>query len=485
MLKLYNTLTRRKEALKPLKAKAVSLYTCGPTVYNYAHIGNFRAYMFGDVLKRYLEYKGYKAKHVMNLTDVDDKTILNSQKEGVPLKEFTRRYEGYFLEDVKTLNIEPADAYPRATEHIKEMVEIVKKLLKKGIAYKAADGIYYSIAKFKSYGKLAKLEKTSLKAGARVKKDEYDKESVQDFALWKYWDKNDGNVFWETELGKGRPGWHIECSAMSTKYLGQPFDIHTGGVDLIFPHHENEIAQSEGAEGKEFVKYWMHCAHLIVDGKKMSKSLGNFYTLREVLGKGYSPAAIRYLLLATHYRQQLNFTFEGLNAATSAVEGLIDFVKRLEEVKTSATNKKNAAAAEKLIKNSLAAFEKAMDDDLNISEALAAVFELIKGANKLLAKGNLSSSEAKKIIRAINKFDKVLGILGYRDESISSEIDGLIRKREEARERKDWKESDRIREALKQKNIILEDTKEGIRWRKALQKKSDTPSHTQITQSTN
>ncbi len=470
MLRIYNTLTRRKEAFKPLKANAVSLYTCGPTVYNYAHIGNFRAYVFGDLLKRYLEYKGYKVKHVMNLTDVDDKTIANSQKEGIALKEFTRRYEGYFFEDVKALNIEPADTYPRATEHIKEMTAIVKKLLRKKMAYEAADGIYYSISRFKVYGKLARLEKAHLKPGARVKKDEYDKESVQDFALWKYWDKGDGDVYWETGLGKGRPGWHIECSAMSTKYLGQPFDIHTGGVDLIFPHHENEIAQSEGTEGKKFVKYWMHCEHLIVDGKKMSKSLGNFYTLRDLLGKGYNPAAIRYLLLATHYRQQLNFTFEGLTAATNAIEGLIDFVRRLKEAKTEAraVAGKDSGKAEAAIKECSAAFEKAMDDDLNVSEALAAVFELVKQINRLLAENKLGKKEAETAIKAMERLDKVLGVLDYEDESLDKDSEELIRKREEARRRKDWKEADRIREALRKKGIILEDTAESTRWRKTL-----------------
>lgn len=440
----------------------------GLSVYNYAHIGNFRAYVFGDLLKRHLEYKGYRVKHAMNLTDVDDKTISGAQKEGLKLNDFTERYEKYFFEDVKTLNIEAADIYPRATEHVNEMVATVKKLLRKKIAYKTADGIYYSIQKFKGYGKLAHLEKAQLKPGARVKKDEYDKESAQDFALWKYWDKNDGDVYWETELGKkGRPGWHIECSAMSTKYLGQPFDIHTGGVDLIFPHHENEIAQSEGAEGKKFVNCWMHCEHLIVDGKKMSKSLGNFYTLRDVLGKGYNPAAIRYLLLATHYRQQLNFTFEGLKAATAAVEGLIDFVRRLKEVKAEA-RRKNATGINRAIQKSLQDFEKAMDDDLNISEALASVFELVKQTNRLLAENKLGKKEAEEVIKAMERFDKALGVMGYDDERLDKDAEELIRKREEARKRKDWKEADRIREALRKKGIILEDTAASTRWRKAL-----------------
>ncbi|MBI3033983.1 cysteine--tRNA ligase [Candidatus Woesearchaeota archaeon] len=466
MLKVYNTLTRKKETFKPIKDREVSLYTCGPTVYNYAHIGNFRAYIFGDLLKRYLEYKGYKVNHVMNLTDVDDKTIAGSQKEGVKLGEFTERYSTYFFEDIKTLNIEPADTYPKATGHISGMAAIIKKLLKKGLAYRAADGIYYSISKFRGYGKLAQLEKTQLKAGARVLKDEYDKESAQDFALWKFWDKEDGEVFWETELGRGRPGWHIECSAMSTCYLGQPFDIHTGGIDLMFPHHENEIAQSEGAYGKKFVNYWMHCAHLIVDGKKMSKSLGNFYTLRDLLEKGYSPKAIRYLLLATHYRQQLNFTFEELKAATRTVEGLIDFKSRLAEPKPDIKSK--GKPIEMVIKKHMSCFEKALDDDLNISEALAAIFELVREGNRLMAEEGLNRKEAGKIIRALERADKVLGILEEEKVNPEKEIEELVMRREDARKMKNWKEADRIRELLKQKNIILEDTKEGIRYRKPL-----------------
>ncbi|MBI4438448.1 cysteine--tRNA ligase [Candidatus Woesearchaeota archaeon] len=464
-MRIYNTLTRKTEEFKPIKGKTVNLYTCGPTVYNYAHIGNFRTYIFGDILKRYLVYKGYNVKHVMNLTDIDDKTIAGSQKEGVSLREFTEKYALYFHQDLKTLNIKEADIYPKATEHINEMVDIIKKLLKKGIAYKAADGIYYSIARFKGYGKLAGLEKANLIPGKRVLKDEYDKESAQDFALWKYWDKADGEVFWKTSIGKGRPGWHIECSAMSTKYLGQPFDIHAGGTDLIFPHHENEIAQSEGANGKKFVNYWMHSAHLIVDGKKMSKSLGNFHTLRDLTEKGYSPAGIRYLLLSTNYRQQLNFTLEEAKAATKAAETITDFHKRLQEAKPAKSN----GNAEATIKEQLESFEKAMDNDLNISEALASVFGLMHELNKLMAAEQLSRNEAKKAKDAIEKIDKVLGILNYANKTNKdNEIDELLRKREDARKRNDWKEADRIREALKQKNIIVEDTKQGPRIKKTL-----------------
>ena len=464
MLKIYNTLTRKKELFKPIKEKQVSLYTCGPTVYNYAHIGNFRSYIFGDILKRYLAYKGYKVRHVMNITDVDDKTIANSRKEGISLKDFTGKYEKFFFEDLKALNIEPADEFPRATNYIPEMVSIIKKLMKEGLAYKAHDGIYFSISKCKGYGKLAQLGKTKLIAGKRVRSDEYDKESVQDFALWKFLDSGDGDVFWDTEIGKGRPGWHIECSAMSSSLLGQPIDIHTGGIDLVFPHHQNEIVQSEGAFSKKFVNYWMHCAHLIVDGKKMSKSLGNFYTLRDLLDKGLNQRAIRYLLLSVQYRQQLNFSFGEVKAVTKTVELLVDFVSRLREVK----NKGKSGNVDKLIERSIGEFEAAMDDDLNVSEALASVFYLVKESNKLMANNKLNVIEAQKLVKAIEKIDSVLGILQDDKQSIDNEIEELIKKREAARKSGNFSESDRIRFLLKQKNIILEDTKDGVRWRKAL-----------------
>ncbi|MBI4140272.1 cysteine--tRNA ligase, partial [Candidatus Woesearchaeota archaeon] len=363
MLKFYNTLSRKKESFKPIVAGHAGMYTCGPTVYNYPHLGNYRAYIFGDLLKRYLLYKCFKIKHVMNLTDVDDKTIRDSQKECISLKEFTERYAKAFFEDLQALNILPADIYPKATEHIAEMVGIIEKLLHGGFAYKGEDSsVYYKIGMFKKYGQLANIVVEQLEAGAsgRVKKDEYDKEHVRDFALWKAWTPDDGDVFWETSLGKGRPGWHIECSAMSMKYLGSHFDIHTGGVDLIFPHHQNEIAQSEPMTGEKFVNYWLHNDWLLVDGQKMSKSLGNFYTLRDVLAKGYSSVAIRYLLLSTHYRQQLNFTFEGLDAAKNSLQRLWDFVQKLDEPKTTEDNSK----VDKLIFDVKHKFEKAMDNDL-------------------------------------------------------------------------------------------------------------------------
>jgi cysteinyl-tRNA synthetase len=397
----------------------------------------------------------------MNITDVDDKTIRDSQKEGISLQKFTRRYENAFMEDLKILNIEKADIFPRATEHIKEMVAVIKKLLDKGIAYEGEDGsIYYSVKKFKDYGKLSKIKIKELKAGARVKQDEYEKEQANDFALWKAYDESDGGVFWTPLIGKGRPGWHIECSAMSSKYLGDQFDIHTGGIDLVFPHHENEIAQAEGATGKSpFVKYWVHNEWLLVEGKKMSKSLGNFYTLRDILDKDYDAMAIRYVLMSTHYRQQLNFTFKDLDAAKNAIQRLNDFMLKLDEAK----GKKNVKIP-KLIEKAKNDFIKAMDNDLDISKALAVVFDFVREINK----AEISKEDAKKVKKAVLDFDKVLGLkLEIKKEKLSAELMKLIQKREEARKNKDFETADSIRDELKEKGIILEDTPQGVRWKKA------------------
>lgn len=407
-----------------------------------------------------MEYKGYKVKQVTNITDVDDKTIRDSQKENISLKEFTKKYENAYFEDIKTLNIEPSFKYPRATEHIKEMISLIKILLKKGYAYKTDDGIYFNIKKFKDYGKFANLDLKELKAEAsgRVKKDEYEKENVQDFCLWKFYDKNDGDVYWKTSIGIGRPGWHVECSAMSMKYLGNTFDIHTGGIDLIFPHHQNEIAQSEAATGKKFVDYWVHNEFILVDGKKMSKSLGNFYTLRDILNKGYNGREIRYSLMSINYRIPFNFTFEGLEAAKKSISRLDEFILKLESVKESKNNKK----VDSLIKNVKKEFEEAMDDDLNISKALASIFNLINEIYKL----KISKEDSKKVIKTIKDFDSVLGLNLGEKESITKELMNLIKKREEARKNKDYKKADEIRELLKKKGILLEDTKEGIIWKK-------------------
>lgn len=457
-------MSRKKEVFKPLKKSEVTMYICGPTVYDYPHIGNYRAYVFGDLLARYLKYIGYKIKFIQNLTDVDDKTIKNSQKEGVSLKDYTEKYIKAFFEDLKTLNILPADVYPKATEHIPEMVAMVKALLDKDMAYKSKDGcIYYSISKFKDYGKLAHLDPEQLKEGAsgRVLSDEYDKESARDFALWKAWTPEDGDVFWETELGKGRPGWHIECSAMSMKYLGETFDIHGGGVDLIFPHHQNEIAQAEGTTGKLFVKYWVHNEWLLVEGKKMSKSLGNFYTLRDILDKGYHPLAIRYLLMSTHYRQQLNFTFKGLEAAKSSLQRIWDFMQKLDE----ASGKGDAKLVDKAINKAKKDFDTAMNDDLEISKALAALFEFIKEIN--IAMDSLNKDDTAKINDFMIDLDNVLGFIVVKKEKISEDIQKLVDDREAARKAKDFKKADEIRDKLKDMGIFLEDTPQGVRWKKA------------------
>jgi cysteinyl-tRNA synthetase len=460
----FNTLTRRKEAFKPLASGKVELYTCGPTVYDYAHIGNFRAFLFEDLLKRWLIQRGFKVTHIMNLTDIDDKTIKGSQKQGIPLRQFTDFYVKAFFEDIKALNIMPADVYPKATDHIPEMVTLIQTLMTKGYAYKGEDGsIYFSVCKFSDYGKLSHIKVGELKAGARVSQDEYAKEEAQDFALWKAWTPEDGDVFWETALGKGRPGWHIECSAMSMKYLGETFDVHCGGVDNMFPHHENEIAQSEAATGKTFVNYWMHNEHLLVEGKKMSKRFGNFYTLRDLLAKGYDPIVIRYLLLSTHYRQQFNFTFEGLDAAKAAVERLRNFVRRIHEADGIATGKVATLTA-KLE----ACFGGSLDDDLNIGIALSSLFDFVREINGLLDANLVGKQEAAEVGGVMMRVDEVLGVIGKVEveEALSSDIDGLVQKREAARKAKNWKEADAIRTQLKAMGIVLEDTAQGIRWHK-------------------
>jgi cysteinyl-tRNA synthetase len=462
---LFNTLTRKKETFIPLTPGKAKLYTCGPTVYDYAHIGNFRAFLFEDLLKRWLIYRGYKVTHIMNLTDIDDKTIKGCQKQNIPLREYTEFYAKAFFEDIKALNIEPADVYPRATDHIREMVKIIQALLAKGVAYNGEDGsVYFSVTKFPEYGKLSHIKVGELKAGARVSQDEYAKEEAQDFALWKAWTPEDGNVAWETELDKGRPGWHIECSAMSMKYLGETFDIHCGGIDNMFPHHENEIAQSEAATGKKFVNYWMHNEHLQVEGKKMSKRFGNFYTLRDLLAKGYDPIVIRYLLISTHYRQQFNFTFEGLEASKAAVERLRNFVRRLHEVEGTISTQKVATLTAKLE----TCFGGSMDDDLNIGIALSSIFDFVREINSLLDANLVSKQEAADIGGLMMRIDHVLGVIGKVEvkEALSADIDALVQKREDARKAKNWKEADTIRAQLKAMGIVLEDTAQGIRWHK-------------------
>lgn len=462
-LKLFNTLTRETKEFLPLDKNLVRLYSCGPTVYDYAHIGNFRAYVCVDLLKRYMAYRGFEVMHVMNITDVDDKIIRKSVEQHKKATEITEFYTNEFFADAEQLRIKKADVYPKATEHIASMVKMIQQLLKNGHAYKSEDGsIYYNIASFPDYGKLSHTKIESLKAGARVKQDSYDKENAQDFALWKAYDKDDGDVFWETELGNGRPGWHIECSAMSMEHLGESFDIHAGGVDLIFPHHENEIAQSEGASHKQFAKYWVHNEHLLVDGKKMSKSLGNFHTLRDLLKKGHKPLAIRYFLLSTNYRVQLNLTQEALHASKQAIQRINDFMLRLQSIKKGLPEHKDVF---NLIKKLRHDFEKEMDDDLNISNALGHLFDFIREMNSLIDSGKIGEKDAQHIIRAIDKIDSVLDIIEEQGE-LDSDIQSLVDARENARKTKDFKMSDEIRNQLKEKGIILEDSKDGVVWKR-------------------
>ena len=464
-VKFFNTMERRVMEFEPLKAGEVGLYTCGPTVYNFAHIGNFRAYMFEDILKRTLEYFGYKVHQVMNLTDVDDKTIRDSRAAGLPLRTFTEKYKKAFFEDIKSLNIEPAEIYPAATDHIPEMIKLIQILMDKGFAYQAEDKcIYFSIDKFPSYGKLAKIDRENQRAGVRINSDEYAKDSVADFALWKAWDENDGDVKWESPWGPGRPGWHIECSAMSSKYLGDAFDIHTGGIDNMFPHHEDEIAQSEAASGKKWVNYWLHCEHLMLNGEKMSKSLGNFYTLRDLQAKGWSGREIRWVLAGAHYRKKLNFTFDALAQARETLNRFTAFFSRMRTVNGSG----DGSEIKEQISSSLEKFGNAMADDLNTAEALAQLFDLSREANRLADSGVLSAAGAKAVLDAFRQFDRIFGCLDVdkepEAEEIPAEITALAEARAAARKAKNFAESDRLRDEIADKGYIIEDAPGGV-WR--------------------
>lgn len=462
MVRFYNTLTRQKEVFQPLQPGKVRMYTCGPTVYNYPHIGNYRAYMFEDLLRRYLKYRGYEVTQIMNLTDVDDKTIRDSQHAGMSLHDFTAIYKQAFFEDLRTLNIEPAEVYPAATEHIPEMVAMIKRLLENGYAYETDGSIYFRIDRFPEYGKLAHFDPQGLQSGAsgRVDNDEYAKDDIRDFALWKAWSEEDGDVFWDTELGRGRPGWHIECSAMSMKYLGEHFDIHTGGEDNIFPHHENEIAQSEASTGTTFVNYWLHCRHLLVDQQKMSKSLGNFYTLRDLLDKGFKPKGLRYALLTTHYRQPMNFTLEGLHAADNAVQRLLDFLHALDTAQGS------GADVQPLLQHTEQAFAAALDDDLNIAEALGAIFELVREVNRAMASRQLSPAQAQQVKTLMQRFDTVLGVLDVAEEAVASEVEALLHERQEARRQRDFARADALRDQLRAHGYTIEDSPQGPRLKR-------------------
>ncbi|MBU4331000.1 MAG: cysteine--tRNA ligase [Acidobacteriota bacterium] len=462
MIRFFNTLTGRMDPFKPITPGKVGLYTCGPTVYDYAHIGNFRAYLFEDLLKRFLQLSGFAVTHVMNITDIDDKTINGAAEKGLSLKAYAEPFITAFFEDLKRLNASPADVYPRATEHIPEMTRLIQGLIDKGFAYMKDGSVYFDISRFPAYGRLAKLDRAQLQSGRRSESDEYEKANAVDFALWKA--QKGEEPSWETAFGPGRPGWHIECSAMSARYLGPHFDIHCGGVDNIFPHHENEIAQSEAYHGHPFVNYWLHCHHLIVDSEKMSKSKGNFYTLCDILDRGNDPTAVRLLLLSTHYRKQLNFTWDALNQAASSLQRIRDFVHILR-TETFPEGKTEIASA--LATRMSDKFQKGLADDLNMSVALTALFEMIKKVNILISKKEIRQDDAGQILQAVQRVDGVVGILPLEsEEDLVADILALIEERQKARSNKNFALSDRIRDELLARGIALEDTRDGVRWKK-------------------
>ncbi|HAV64131.1 MAG TPA: cysteine--tRNA ligase [Verrucomicrobiales bacterium] len=469
-LRVYNTLSRTLQDFQPLDpdGQAVGMYCCGPTVHDFAHIGNFRTFVFADLVRRYLEFRGFRVNHVMNITDVEDKIIKRVREQGVKLADFTRERENAFLEDLDTLGCLRPHQIPRATAFISEMIALIGRLMERGVAYQAPDrSIYFSIEKYRgcgcTYGQLQKLNFEEMRVGDRVSSDEYEKESVADFALWKARVPEDGEVYWDSPWGQGRPGWHIECSAMSMKLLGETFDLHLGGEDLVFPHHEDEIAQSEGATGKPFVKYWMHGAHLLVEGKKMSKSLGNFFTLRDLLAKGFSGREIRYLLLSAHYRETFNFTLDGLTGAKSALARIDECVAKLRELAGSRQDGTSTGSADELIGR----FSTAMDEDLNVSAAWGAVFEWVRETNRRLAGGELSAAEAASALAGWEAVDRVLGIGALCEESqVPPELSALLEERQAARKAKDFKRSDAIRDELKARGWVIEDTPKGPRLKK-------------------
>lgn len=466
-LKLYNTESRHKEVLAPLRDGTIRMYTCGPTVYNFAHIGNFRTYVFEDILRRTIKFFGFPIIHVMNLTDVDDKTIKGAIAKGITLDEFTQPYKDAFFEDLRTLHLESAEHYPAATDYIRQMIDMIQVLLDKGVAYKGKDqSIYFAINKFPRYGCLSHLNMNELQAGAseRVAADEYEKEHVADFVLWKSYDpERDGKIFWESPFGPGRPGWHLECSAMAMNLLGETIDIHVGGIDNMFPHHENEIAQSEVCSGKIFAKHWMHAEHLVVDNKKMSKSLGNFFTLRDLLNKGFTGRQVRYLLLQTHYKTQLNFTFQGLDAAKSTLQRLDDFIQRLYDVDTVAPGGLSDALGQKTFEQ----FSHAMADDLNISSALAAIFDFVREINGLCDAQKISHEEAQRTLELMRKFDSILGVLTFekQEAAVPAELQAAFEKRQQARADKNWKLADEMRDFILQRGYVIEDTPHGPKIR--------------------
>jgi cysteinyl-tRNA synthetase len=463
-LRFSNTLTHQVEEFVPIRNNTVRMYTCGPTVYNYAHIGNFRAFTFYDILRRWLRLRGFRLDHVMNITDVEDKIIRQSVAESKSIAEYTAIYVKAFLDDCAALRLERPERLARATEHIPEMAKAIGELSTKGYTYQSDGSIYYRISKFPEYGKLSHSDFSGMRSGARVDLDEYDKADARDFVLWKA--PKDGEPFWDTELGPGRPGWHIECSVMAIEYLGETLDIHAGGVDLIFPHHENEIAQSEALTGKPFAHFWLHSEFLLVEGQKMSKSLGNFFTLRDILAQGYQPEAVRYLLASVPYRKALNFTFDGLKSAATSIERLRNYKLRLE---TGKFTEGDGAALLARTEQALKDFDQSLDDDLNTAQALAAVFEYVRETNTLMDAGAFPAAAVGPALGLLERFDSLFDVLApTRKEGALSdeEVEARIEQRRQAKKSKDFAGADRIRQELLEQGIILEDTKDGVRWKR-------------------
>jgi cysteinyl-tRNA synthetase len=463
-LRFYNTLTQKVEPFTPLEDNIVKMYTCGPTVYNYVHIGNLRTFTFQDILRRWLQAHGYKMNHVMNITDIEDKIIRHAKAHNQTIYEYTAKYTEAFLEDIQTLRMQKPEHIVKATDCIDDMVHAVQTLEQKGFTYVSDGSVYYRIAQFPEYGKLSHHDFSGSKAGARVDVDEYDKDDARDFVLWKA--KKEDEPAWQTPIGEGRPGWHIECSVMAMKYLGETLDIHTGGIDLAFPHHENEIAQSEAITGKPFAHFWLHAEHLSIDAQKMSKSLGNFHTLRDLLEQGYEPETIRYLLCSVPYRKKLNFTFDGLKAAATSIERLRNYKLRLETAKfPEGTNPKFTERTEAAMK----AFDEALDDDLNTAEALAAVFEYIRDTNSAMDTGEFQAGNVAGALAFLDRFDSIFDVLKptVKAGSLTDEqVNGLIADRTAAKKARDFAKADQIRNGLAAQGVILEDTKDGVRWKR-------------------
>jgi cysteinyl-tRNA synthetase len=464
-LRFYNTLTQELEPFHPQKDNTVRMYTCGPTVYNFVHIGNFRTFTFQDLLRRWLRYRGYALNHVMNVTDVDDKIIINAAKENKSLEDYTAVYTKAFFEDAAALRLEQPEHVAAATKHISEMVGAIEMLEAKGATYTNDGSTYFRISAFPGYGKLSHNDFSGIRAGARVDVDEYDKADARDFVLWK--GRKGDEPFWPTPFGDGRPGWHIECSAMAMSYLGETLDIHAGGVDLVFPHHENEIAQSESITGKPFAKFWLHSEHLQIESQKMSKSLGNFYTLRDLLDMDYAPESIRYLLASVPYRKKLNFTFEGLRAAQKSIERIRDFELRISSAVLPAGRNQVIATRSA---EAISQFEAAMDDDLNTAEAMAAVFEYVRALNIALDENQLQEENRWDVAKVLEVFDTVFDVLKPTELPAAgpadTEVEALIEERNQAKKARNFKRSDEIRNELFEKGIVLEDTKDGVRWKR-------------------